>query len=47
MVVVQAFTGREQREQADVRGGVVEILVADVMAETVDRDERTKTYVTA
>ena len=31
-----AAAAGEQREQADVRRGVVEVLVADVMAQAVD-----------
>ena len=37
MVVVKPLAAGQQREEADVGRGVVEVLVADVMAETVDR----------
>ena len=37
MVVVKAFASREQRDELDVGGGVVEIAVADVVAKAVDR----------
>ena len=37
MVVVQTLAAGNQRNQADVRGSVVEILVADVVAKPVDR----------
>ena len=37
MVVVQAFAAGQQREEAEVGRGVVEVPVADVMAQAVDR----------
>ena len=37
MVVVQPLAAGDQRERADVGRGVVEVLVADVVAEAVDR----------
>src|SRR5207253_11475447 len=37
MVVVEAFAAGQEGEQADVRRRVVEVLVADVMAQPVDR----------
>ncbi len=37
MVVVQSFAGGDERDEADVGGGVIEVLVPDVVAETVNR----------
>src|SRR5262249_53135630 len=37
MVVVQAFAAGQERDEADVGRRVVEVAVADVVAETVDR----------
>jgi poly(A) polymerase len=37
MVVVQTFAARQQRDRAEVGGGIVEVLVAEDMAEPVDR----------
>src|SRR5262245_3535821 len=37
MIVVQSFTACQQRENAKIGGRVVEVLVADVVTQPVDR----------